>query len=94
MNYVNADQSIHKPPTVSEALLAWQQGTIQHFNFEGGFYGIITNEGEKLLPMNLPQHYQKKGLKIKVRGQLITDIMTMNQWGSPFQIIEISSVDE
>ena len=36
MNYVNADQSIHKPPTVSEALLAWQQGTIQHFTFEAG----------------------------------------------------------
>ena len=94
INYVNADQSIQESPKVSQTPLTWQQGTIQHFSFEGGFYGIVTNEGKKLLPMNLPEDFQKTGLKIRLKGRLITDMMTMNQWGSPFKIIEISSVDK
>jgi len=44
--------------------------------------------------MNLTGDYQKKGIKIKVKGKLITDMMTLNQWGIPFEIIEISSVDK
>jgi hypothetical protein len=91
---VAASQLVGEHPKENEAALIWQQGTIQHFTFEAGFYGIVTDEGKKLLPMNLPENYQKPGMMIKVKGKLITDMMTINQWGTPFQIIEIVPVDK
>jgi hypothetical protein len=92
--YVNACETVPKSPKVNETSLTWQYATIQHFSFEGGFYGIVTKKGEKLLPLNLPTDYQKPGIKVKLKGQLIPEMMTMNQWGSPFHIIEILSVDK
>ena len=39
-------------------------GTIEYIPLEGGFYGIVTDEGEKYLPLNLPEEFMKDGLRI------------------------------
>lgn len=31
----------------------WRQVTVKYFDFEGVFYGLLTKNGDKLLPMNL-----------------------------------------
>jgi len=64
------------------------KGTIHFLNLEGGFYGIITDKGIKLLPMNLAKAYQKAGAIVKVKGEIV-DVMTIQQWGTPFKIAEI-----
>ncbi|MEW6984369.1 hypothetical protein AAD001_17075 [Colwelliaceae bacterium 6471] len=69
--------------------LNWQQGTIRYLNLEGGFYGIITEDGSKLLPMNLKSEYRLDGAVVKVKGQLQKDVLTIQQWGTPFKITEI-----
>ncbi|WDE11548.1 hypothetical protein [Thalassomonas haliotis] len=69
--------------------LKWQQGTVKYLTMEGGFYGIVTDEGKKLLPMGLPSKYRQHGAKVKVRGELIKDMMTIQQWGTPFKITEV-----
>jgi hypothetical protein len=94
MGYLQACQSESKGPPVSESEVNWQYGTVQHFTFEGGFYGIITDQGKKLLPINLPKNYHSSAMSIKIKGKLITDIMTVNQWGTPFEITEIVPVDK
>jgi len=68
------------------------QGTIHHFDLEGGFYGIVAENGQKLLPINLAKKYQLNGAKIKIQGQLIQELITIQQWGTPFKIHKISVV--
>ncbi len=65
----------------------WQQVTVKYYGFEGGFYGLITRAGDKLLPMNLAKQYQLSGTVLKVKGQIIKDMMTIQQWGQPFKIM-------
>ena len=65
---------------------AWQQVTVKYYDFEGGFYGLTTKAGDKLLPMNLAKKYQLPGTVLKVKGQIIKDMMTIQQWGQPFKI--------
>jgi hypothetical protein len=69
------------------------QGTIQFLNLEGGFYGIVTDEGKKLLPMNLDKAFHKPGAIVKVSGEYV-DIMTIQQWGTPFKITDIQLIKE
>ena len=71
---------------------SWQQVTVKYLNFEGGFYGLVSSTGEKLLPMNLAKEYQLEGTKLKVKGQLIKDMMTIQQWGEPFKITDVELI--
>ena len=69
----------------------WRQGKVQYFNLEGGFYGIVTESGQRLLPMNLAKEFQQNGALIKVKGT-IKNVMTIQQWGTPFTITEIELI--
>ncbi len=66
------------------------QGTIRYFDLEGGFYGIVTNKGQKLLPLNLAKEYQQAGAVVEVKGELQQDMMTTQQWGTPFKVSHIT----
>ena len=56
---------------------------------EGGFYGIIGDNGEKYKPMSLEREFRVDGLKVKVRARLVEGIAGIHMWGKPIQIIEI-----
>ena len=71
---------------------AWQQVTVNYYDFEGGFYGLISQTGDKLLPMNLAKQYKLQGTVLKVKGELIKDMMTIQQWGQPFRIIDVELI--
>jgi hypothetical protein len=64
-------------------------GTIAFMRLEGGFFGIITDDGEKYLPINLPEEYQKDGLKVTFEGRLRPDISGIHMWGKYIELIRI-----
>ena len=82
-------------PNVSNELtkdMMWYQGAIKYLPMEGGFYGIITKDGHKYLPMNLAAEYRQNGAIIKFKGKLLKDLNTIQQWGTPFKISEIKLI--
>jgi hypothetical protein len=64
----------------------WHKVTVTYFDIEGGFYGLLSTNGEKLLPLNLSKKYQVDGTVLKVKGNIIKDMMTTQQWGVVFEI--------
>lgn len=70
----------------------WQQVTVNYYDFEGGFYGLTSQTGDKLLPMNLAKQYKLQGTVLKVKGEVIKDMMTIQQWGQPFRIAEVELI--
>lgn len=64
----------------------WKTGKVHYLNFEGGFYGIVTDQNEKLLPMNLPKAYRIEGTVLALKGEFMTDMLTTQQWGKLFKI--------
>ncbi|MET1255782.1 hypothetical protein [Aliikangiella maris] len=62
------------------------QGTVKYFSHEGGFFGIITQDGEKLLPINLAEEFKQDNAHIQFNGEKATDVMTVYQWGTPFRV--------
>ncbi len=66
-------------------------GTIIHFTFEGGFYGIVTDKGEHFLPENLSQKFQQDSLRVYFEG-ILTDRTTVQQWGRTVSLTSITIV--
>ena len=66
--------------------------TVQYMNLEGGFFGLVTKEGKHWLPTNLKKEFQKHGAVIKVKGNPIKGMMTIQQWGTPFSITHIELI--
>jgi hypothetical protein len=67
-------------------------GTITLLTFEGGFYGIITDDGKHYDPTNLSPEYQIEGMKIYFEGKKL-EIVTIHMWGTPIQITKIQRND-
>ncbi len=51
-------------------------GTIVYNDFEGGFYGIIEDEGLKLDPINLPLEFKEDGLQVKFKAILLHKVFS------------------
>jgi len=65
------------------------QGTIEYIQLEGGFFGIIADNGDKYRPLNLPEDFQKDGVRVRFEGKINTDIMGVYMWG---KVIEIKNI--
>jgi hypothetical protein len=79
-------------PSMIKIKQLWQQVTVKHINLEGGFYGLVSENGSKLLPMKLPAKYRVDGTILRVKGEPIDNIATIQQWGTPFKLIDIELI--
>ena len=68
------------------------KGTIHYMNLEGGFFGIVTDKGEKLLPFGLEKKYFVEGTVIMFSGNHEKGMMTIQQWGTPFRIDQVQLI--
>ena len=66
------------------------KGVVTYIDLEGGFYGIISGEGTRYLPLNLAQEYRVDGLSVSFTAVPEKDIMTIQQWGQPITIVSIT----
>lgn len=71
----------------------WLEGEVVFIKVEGGFYGIELTSGEKLLPLNLAKPYLSSGTVVRVRVEK-PKVMTIQQWGTPVNILDIKLVDK
>lgn len=70
----------------------WQQATVKYLSFEGGFYGLITHNGLKYLPIGLAKEFQQDGAVVSIKGKVNNQVMTIYQWGTPFEISDIKLI--
>lgn len=69
-------------------------GTIQFVGVEGGFYGIMADDGSKYNPINLSSEFsdfQEHGLRVTFEGKVRDDLDSLHMWGT---IIELTVVEK
>lgn len=69
------------------------KGRVVFVDLEGGFYGILGENGEKYYPVNLNQSFKVDGLHVKFEGRLCRNISTAHMWGKPVEITKIEIID-
>lgn len=66
-------------------------GTITYLDFEGGFYGIIGDDGKNYDPGLLPSEFEKEDLKVTFKAIIRRDLMGTHMWGN---IVEIRKIEK
>jgi putative hemolysin len=66
-------------------------GTIRFIDLEGGFYGIVTDDGGRYLPLALPERYRLDGMRVTFAAEVEEGVATLQQWGTPVTIIAVSA---
>lgn len=82
-------------------LVAWEDapkggpnkatGTVKHQGIEGGFWGIVGDDGQNYDPTNLTPEFQKEGLRVSFMAVPATNQMSIHMWGT---IVEIKSIQK
>ena len=70
------------------------EGEVVYLDADGGFWGIVTDDGKQYEPLALPLEFRKEGLKVKGKLKLRKELYSPNMWGTVVEIIEIASVEE
>jgi heat shock protein HslJ len=63
-------------------------GTVLYIDLEGGFYGIVADDGTHYYPLNLPAEYAKDGARVIFSARQ-EDVATTAMWGIPVIILSI-----
>ena len=70
-----------------------EASTIKFVDLEGGFYAIISNDGMRYDPINLPDEFKVEGLRVSFEGKLRNDMHSFHMWGKLVEIIKIKKLD-
>ncbi|MEL4253124.1 hypothetical protein AAEH72_19125 [Shewanella xiamenensis] len=89
-----AKQDVNKPSISPKGEGMMLQGTVRYLNLEGGFWGIVADNGQKILPKNLPQEYRKDGIRLSFTALEITGMMTIQQWGKLSNLSDITVIGQ
>ena len=68
-------------------------GTVRHQNLEGGFWGIIADDGRRFDPMGLDAEFQKEGLRVRFEATPETDMMSTRMWGTMVTLTKIEPIE-
>lgn len=77
------------PSTAQGENLLRFAGQIVYVPLEGGFFGLVSDDGRRFDPVNLPARFRQDGLRIKVTGRLAAAGVGFHMWGSRLEIIAI-----
>jgi hypothetical protein len=66
-------------------------GTIIFLGFEGGFWGIVGDDGKHYDPVNLGQ-FQVNGLRVWFEAEVLHDVVSFHMWGEMVLILHIENL--
>jgi len=65
-------------------------GTIRYLSFEGGFYGIYSDDGKRYDPAGgLPEEFQVDGTRVEFTVLSLEYMMSSRMWGEIVRILDI-----
>ena len=67
-------------------------GTINHIELEGGFYGIVTDDGRQFDPIDLDESFKEDGLRVRFRAQTVEGVSSIHMWGTLVEIVTIERI--
>ncbi|MEW6991454.1 hypothetical protein AADZ91_12280 [Colwelliaceae bacterium 6441] len=91
-NHLGKQESKKIIQPIDKEILVWQKATVIYISLEGGFFGLLTEDGKKLLPLKLPNKFQQNGALVNVLGKVNSKVVTFQQWGIPFEIQQINLI--
>lgn len=67
-------------------------GTIRFLEFEGGFYGIVSDDGHRYDAGQLDSKFQKDGMRVKFVVRERSNVMSFRMWGKVVEVVSLEAV--
>lgn len=68
-------------------------GTVRFLSFEGGFYGIVADDGNHYDPSAaLRKEFQVDGLRVFFEARILHNMLSFHMWGQVVEIITIYAI--
>jgi inhibitor of cysteine peptidase len=67
-------------------------GTVAFVDLEGGFYGIIGDDGPNYYPLQLDDQYKVDGLRVAFEYEPVKESVTIQMWGEPVNLTFIEGI--
>ena len=87
------NQNVEPQNPYLESEIIYGKGTIKFINLEGGFFGIVGEDGKKFDPIDLNDKFKQDGLRVRFKLKLTSDVLTIRMWGTPVEIVEIEKLE-
>ncbi|MBI1919539.1 MAG: hypothetical protein HYS23_00510 [Geobacter sp.] len=69
-------------------------GTVVHVDLEGGFWGVVGDDGKQYDVPNLPKEFRKHGLRVKFAARLSPGQISFHMWGVIVEVVSIEKIGE
>ncbi|MCH8325301.1 MAG: hypothetical protein IIB83_01850 [Bacteroidetes bacterium] len=66
-----------------------QTGMVVYVGLEGGFYGIIGDNGKNYDPQSLPDEFIKDSLRVSFEYKVSENQVSIHMWGELIEIVKI-----
>jgi hypothetical protein len=63
-------------------------GTVVRVGEDGGFWGIVTADGPRFRPTNLPAEFEQHGMEVEFEGYVLSEDRADGEWGIPVELTE------
>jgi hypothetical protein len=68
-------------------------GAIRFLDFEGGFYGIVSDDGKHYDPISLDSEFRVDGMRVRFEVRILQDVASYHMWGEVVSILHIEKLD-
>lgn len=68
------------------------KGRSEYISLETGFWGIVADNGEKYLPINMPEQLKTKGAEVECTVVDASDMDSMFQWGTLVRVVSFKTI--
>lgn len=66
-------------------------GKVVYVPLEGGFFGLVADDGRKFDPMDMPEDFKTDGLRVRFRVREKTGVVGFHMWG---RIVELLAIEK
>lgn len=67
------------------------EGIVTYVSLEMGFWGIVEDNGNKWMIIDMPEQIKYDGKRVRVKLEPI-DAMSMAMWGTPARLIRFQTL--
>ena len=68
-------------------------GHIIYNDLEGGFYGLVADDGSRYNPINLEDAFKQDSLRVRFRAVKRPGTVTIQMWGETVEILDMLTVE-
>jgi hypothetical protein len=79
--------------SASQEIDVFGTGVIEFIDLEGGFFGIISDDGKRYDPANLPEELKIPGIRVEFEARTQPKSIGFHMWGRKIEILSIERID-